>query len=119
MNRSKIKGTRWETAIVDYLISIGVIHAERRALNGTQDRGDVAGIPGVVIEAKNARALDLAGWVTEAEAERVNAGAAHAAVWHKRRGKSSPGDGYVTMTGQAYVRLLLEAGYIPGPGGAR
>jgi len=30
----------------------------------------------------------------------------------KRRGKASPADGYVTMTGATLVRLLTDAGYI-------
>lgn len=112
MNRPKIKGTAWESTIVDYLRTNGVPHAERRAANGARDRGDVAGLPGVVIEGKNCRELDLAGWLAEAEAERANDGADIALVWHKRRGKTSAGDGYVTMTGATLVALLRAAGYI-------
>lgn len=112
---ARAKGTRWESAIVDYLRTNGVPHAERRALNGSQDRGDVAGIPGLVIEGKNTARAELAGWLDEAEAERVNAGAAVAVVWHKRRGRASPGDGFVTMSGATLVRLLADAGYIGSP----
>jgi hypothetical protein len=112
VSASKQKGTAWETAIVRYLHEVGVPHAERRALNGTKDRGDIAGIPGVVIEAKNERALSLAEWVREAEGECHNAGASVGAVWHKRRGFPYPADGYVTMTGAQFVNLLRDAGYI-------
>ena len=112
MSASKSKGTRWESAIVEYLRASGVPHAERRALNGTKDRGDVAGIPGVVIEAKNAATVSLGAWLDEAEAERVNDGAAVAVVWHHRRGKRSPASGYVTMSGATLVELLVAAGYI-------
>jgi hypothetical protein len=116
VNRSKIKGTRWESAIVDYLRTNGVPHAERRALHGSLDRGDIAGIPGIVIEGKNAARAELAWWLDEAETERVNAGATAAVVWHKRRGRTSPGDGFVTMSGATLVRLLADAGYIaPAP----
>lgn len=112
-NRSRDKGTAWETAIVGYLRASGAPHAERRRLSGAKDRGDIAGLPGVVVEAKWAAArLELAAWIAEAEAERVNAGAELAVVWHHRRGKASPGDGYVTMTGATLVRLLRAAGYI-------
>lgn len=114
MSRSRAKGTAWETTIVDYLRGSGATHAERRALGGTKDRGDIAGLPGLVIEAKAEAVLNLAGWVYEAEVERVNDGADLAVVWHKRRGKSSAGDGYVTMTGATLVQLLRAAGYIPG-----
>lgn len=112
MSRSKAKGTRWESELVGYLRANGVPHAERRALAGTLDRGDIAGIPGVVIEAKSAARLDLAGWLAEAEQERANDHATHGIVWAKRTGKASAADGYVVMTGAALVQLLTEAGYI-------
>jgi uncharacterized OB-fold protein len=115
MNRSKQRGTAWETSIVNYLKENGAPYAERRALNGNADRGDVAGIPGVVLEAKAAARIDLAGWVTEAEQERVNDGAKVAAVWIKRRGKTSPGAGYVVLTGDALIHLLQAAGYLAAP----
>lgn len=112
MSKSKRKGTGWESAIVAYLRAGGVPMAERRALAGRADRGDVAGIPGVVIEAKAERAVDLAGWLTEAHQERDNDGAAIGVVWAKRRLKAQPADGYVVMDGQTFVQLLRAAGYI-------
>lgn len=113
MNASKTKGTAWETEIVRFLREdAGVPHAERRALNGSQDRGDVAGVPGLVVEAKNCATVDLGGWLREAERERANAAASLGVVWHKRRGHARAGDGYVTMSGHTFVRLLREAGYI-------
>jgi hypothetical protein len=115
VSASKARGTRWESAIVDYLRANGVPHAERRALGGASDRGDIAGIPAVVVEAKNAKATTLAAWVDEAEAERRNDGAELAVVWHHRRGRGSPGEGYVTMTGATLVLLLAAAGYIQRP----
>ncbi len=114
MSRSRAKGTAWETAIVDYLRGTGAPHAERRAQAGTKDRGDIAGLPGVVIEAKSAARLELGAWLAEAEAERANDGAALAVVWHKRRGKASAGDGYVTMNGATLIHLLRAAGYLAG-----
>lgn len=115
MSASKARGTRWESAIVDYLRANGVPHAERRALGGASDRGDIAGIPGVVVEAKNAKATALAAWIDEAETERRNDLADLAVVWHHRRGKGSPADAYVTMTGATLVLLLAAAGYITRP----
>lgn len=112
MNRSKTKGTLWESEIVRYLKERGVRHAERRALSGNLDRGDIAGIPGVVIEAKNAAAFDLAGWLREAETERLNDLALVGVVWAKRRGHRSAASGYVIMDGETLVDLLQEAGYI-------
>jgi hypothetical protein len=115
MSASRKKGTAWESAIVTYLRGNGVPHAERRALAGTLDRGDIAGIPGVVIEAKSAARLDLAGWLAEAECERANDHATHGIVWAKRTGRTSPADGYAILSGAALVQLLTEAGYIAAP----
>jgi hypothetical protein len=112
-NRASAKkaGTSWESAIVAALIDAGWPHAERRRLQGVNDRGDIAGVPGVVIEAKNTKAVDLAGAVTEAHRERDNAGAAIGAAWLKRRGKTAAVDGYVVLDGHTFLQLLKEAGY--------
>lgn len=122
MSKSRAKGTGWESAIVDYLRTHGVPHAERRALGGAHDRGDIAGIPGVVIEAKCAATITLAAWLDEASVEARNDRAVVGVVWFKRRGKSSPGQGYVLMDGDTLIRLLTDAGYIrpatAAPGGA-
>lgn len=111
MSRSKQKGTAWETAIVRYLTEHGFPHTERRALTGSQDRGDIAGVPGWVLEAKNCGRDALGGWIDEALTEQANDGADYCAVWHHRRGKAGPGDGFVTMTGATFVRLIRQAGY--------
>jgi len=103
------KGTRWESAVVALLQAAGWPHAERRALAGTRDRGDIAGVPGLVVEAKNAARLDLAGWLAEAQQERANDGAEYGVVWVKRKGKAAAKDGYVVMDGETFVRLLAAA----------
>ncbi|WP_194821279.1 hypothetical protein [Micromonospora sp. S-DT3-3-22] len=115
MSASKRKGTAWESAIVGYLLANGVPYAERRTLNGVKDRGDIAGIPGVVIEAKSAARTELAAWLDETETERRNDRASVGAAWIKRRGKASPGQGFVVMTGERFLCLLADAGYIPQP----
>lgn len=115
MSASKTKGTAWETAIVNYLRNHGAPHAERRALSGAKDKGDIIGIPSVVIEAKNAARQDWSTWIDEAQTEAANvAPGTLAIVWAKRRGRSSPGHGYVMLTGAQLVQLLTEAGYLKG-----
>jgi hypothetical protein len=111
MSASKAKGTRWESAIVEFLRGRGFPYAERRALAGTRDLGDVTGIPGVVIEAKNEKQHNLTGWLKEAEQERRNADADLGVVWFKRRGKTSAGDGFVLMDGDTFAYLLRQSGY--------
>ncbi len=110
MSRARAKGTAWETAVCNYLRILGWPHVERRALNGAKDRGDLAGIPGLVVECKSANKVELAGWLDEANCERDNDGADLGVVWFKRRKKASPGNGFVLMDGDTFVRLLKEAG---------
>lgn len=109
-NPSRAKGTAAESAIVTYLRARG-IDAHRHPPHGTKDVGDIL-IPGsgVVIEVKNCKSMDLAGWVDETATETANAGADLGVVWHKRRGKSDPADWYVTMTGAEFLYLLIGEG---------
>lgn len=113
MSASKKKGTTAETAVVNYLRAQGFTQAERRALSGHQDRGDIAGIPGAVIEVKNCARDQLAAWIDEAELEGDNDRAHTAAVWHKRRGRGSPDAWFVTMTGAHFTALLRAAMGLP------
>jgi hypothetical protein len=109
VSRERARGTAWESEIVRALRAFGFIHAERRALNGANDLGDITGLgPRVVIEAKNAKTITLAGWLDEAETERANAGADIGVVWFKRRGRASAADGYVLMSGQQFMDMLGE-----------
>lgn len=115
MSRSKAKGTAAETAVVRFLQAEGFAQAERRTLGGVKDRGDIAGIPGVVIEVKNCARQELAAWVAEAELERDNDGASLGVVWHKRRGTTDPGRWFVTMSGRQFAALLRELQGLPDP----
>ena len=112
-NPSKAKGTAWESAIAAFLQGHGWPYVERRSLAGALDRGDIAGIPGVVIEAKSVKTVALGAFLDEANAEAVNDHADFGVAWIKRRGKVSPGQGYVVMDGSTFVGLLFEAGYGP------
>ena len=111
MSVSRAKGTAWETAIVAYLQARGWPHAERRALAGHLDRGDIAGLVGVCLSAKSVKRLELAQWADEAASQAARGGADIAAVWFKRRGHTSPGRAYVLLDGHTFTKLLKEAGY--------
>lgn len=65
MSKSKQAGTWAETQVVQYLRKFWGPTVERRTLQGVKDRGDIANIPGWVIEVKNERAIDLAGYLKE------------------------------------------------------
>lgn len=64
----KRKGGAWEREVVTLLRRHGW-PAERRSLRGPDDRGDVVGVPGVVIECKAARRFELGPWLDETVAE--------------------------------------------------
>lgn len=113
MSAGKRKGTAWESACVTYLREKGFAQVERRALAGAADKGDLAGIPGIAIECKSQNRQSLAEWLDEAAVERDNANADVGLVWFKRRGFTSPGRGYVLMSGEELVWLLKSAGYGP------
>lgn len=108
MSASKQKGTAAETAVANWLKANGYPHAERRALNGNTDKGDITGLPGCVIEVKNCRTMTLAEWITELRAEIRNAGALTGVVIHKRKGTTNVGDWYATMPASVWLALMLE-----------
>lgn len=97
MSRSKDIGTRAETAVVRYLRGHGFPHAERRALTGTHDQGDITGTPGVCWEVKvrNRPATDkqINAWLAETETERINSGADIGVLVVRRQGVGDPNAG--------------------------
>lgn len=109
MSRQKQKGTAFETAIVEYLQDkLCDDTIERRALNGTCDRGDISGVTfcgnRVVLECKNEARMRLAEYIREAETEAKNDGAFYYAVIHKKRGV---GISTLQTVGQQYVTMPL------------
>ncbi|KUJ70784.1 hypothetical protein ACZ90_00240 [Streptomyces albus subsp. albus] len=96
--RSKAKGTAAEREVVRYLQTWWPA-AERRALSGNKDKGDVAGLPGVVVEVKAAQTQLLAAWKRETETERINAAAESCVLVVKRPYKPvAEWDAYMPVT---------------------
>ena len=106
-NPSKQKGTAWETAVVRFLQQWWP-HAERRALKGAKDQGDLLGLPGVVVECKNQNRLALGEWLDQTTAAQANAGAEVSVLVVKRRGKPNPEDAFWVFPGPVAVALLRE-----------
>ena len=108
-NPSKQKGTTFETAIVNYLNANGYPYAERRALAGSVDKGDIAGLPGIVIEAKATKALAVSTHLAETEAERQNAKADYGIlIWKRPRQPIHQAACIIPL--DQLVTLLKEAG---------
>ena len=107
MSKSRAKGTAMETAVVKFCQENGFPYAERRALAGSLDKGDITGIPGVMIEVKNCAKITLAQWADEVEVQTKNAGADIGVLWIKRRGKNVAGS-YVMMDPATFIKLTKD-----------
>lgn len=111
MSKSKQKGTAAETAVVRYLQEHGFPYAERRALHGNLDKGDITGCGPIVFEVKDHAKITIPAWLRELEEEVINAKAQAGAVVAKKRGTLKVGEWYAIMPVSALVKLLKEAGY--------
>jgi hypothetical protein len=92
VNRSKSIGTYAETAVARAARARGFPAADRRALHGSADIGDVLLCPGVVVEVKGGEAarrasdLDVQRWLDQTARERDNGAAAVGFLVVQRRG---------------------------------
>ena len=71
MNKPKRTGTNYESRVVHYLRQ-WFPKAERRALAGSLDKGDLTGVP-FIVECKAVRKFALSSWMDELSKEKKNA----------------------------------------------
>lgn len=100
VNKPKQIGTAAETAVTRYLVRNGFPKAERRALMGEYDQGDInTGDRRIVIEVKGGNAAktasdnQIAAWLVETDTERVNARAQVGVLVLQRAGVGAPNAG--------------------------
>jgi hypothetical protein len=112
-NRASAKsaGTAHETSIAAYLATHVDDRIERRAKNGSKDRGDISGLRVLgnrfVLELKDYRGELHAGtWIREAELEAGNDDAIAGIVIAKRRGTTRPGEQWVLMDVDSLIALI-------------
>lgn len=112
MSKARAKGTAAESMVVAFLRGLWP-GAERRALSGAKDRGDVAGTPGVCWEVKSAVRLNIPEWLRETEAERINSSSdlGILVIKLKGMGEKSVGGLPALMPLKDVLRLLEAAGY--------
>jgi hypothetical protein len=111
VSKSKQKGTAAETAVVKHLKEKGWPYAERRALQGNLDKGDInLGSP-VVLEVKDHAKITLSEWLKELKVEMGNADVDVGAVIAKKRGTTNVGEWYAVMPVDVFLLLLKEADY--------
>ena len=95
-NSAKRKGDNAEREFVKWARENGYPNAERIRAGWEDDRGDIDGMHGLVIEVKSAKALRINDWLDELRVECGNAGGiAHPAdgwLVVRRPGQTDPGD---------------------------
>lgn len=123
MSKSKDIGTRAETAVRNYLLSVGYnpLDAHRNVLKGTADEGDVwlretYGL--IIFEVKGGKAAKEASygqiekWMQEAETESTNANAKFGFLVTQRAGVGYPRAGewwaYAKVQDIIYLRTHLN-----------
>lgn len=99
--RPKDIGTVCETAVVRYLRSTDVFpHAERRALTGAVDLGDITGTPGITWQVKGGKMAETASdtqvrlWLAETATQARSAGTAVGVLVTKRKAVSAARAGH-------------------------
>src|SRR5690554_3488274 len=106
-------GTAAESAVVRYLRAHGFPHAERRALRGARDAGDITGTPGICWSVKGGQAAKDASdglvedWLFELERQRSHARADCGVLVLQRRGygPERAGRWWAIMPGRQYETL--------------
>ena len=109
MSKAKQKGTLAETAVADFLKQTFTA-VERRTLSGKNDRGDIAGVPGCVVEVKNQRSYKIHEWMKETETERINASAELGVLVIKPNGVgvSKVGEWWAVVSLETITKLIEE-----------
>jgi hypothetical protein len=115
---AKRKGVETENLWVSWLISHGIARAERRRLQGSADKGDIAGWCAsdkswnVVSEVKSGAKLNIPQWLRELDAEIKNADAITGHVVVRPKGKPNPDDWFIVMRPSHYMELMALAGLV-------
>ena len=107
MSKSKQIGTLWERTVVEYLREHGFPYAERRALAGVNDKGDIAGCLGIMWECKAEKQIRLSAYMDEVRVQTANADAVVGAAVVKRR-QHNVERAYVVMELCDFVKLVAE-----------
>lgn len=111
MNRSKVKGDRWELAVAKALHLLGFPHAERTRAGWADDRGDVNAAPGLVIQCKDQVSKEWGTWLRELADQKRQAKGSHGVLVVKQRGVADANEAMAVMTLADWTLLARAAGY--------
>lgn len=116
---AKRKGVETENIWISWLKDKwGLVNVERRRLNGTEDKGDVAGwvkqngSHNVVVEIKSGAKLSIPEWLGELKEEKKNAKGDLGFIAVRPKGKPNAEDWFIIMPATEFMQLTREAGYL-------
>lgn len=118
MSKQRVKGTKFETAVAEYLTMATGQEIDRNPLHGKNDRGDLRGLKingePITLECKNTKKLELSEFLKEAEKEAANNLSDYGVVVWKRPkiGIDNPiktADHAVIMTLSTFSQLINHA----------
>ncbi len=103
VNRPKVIGTRAETAVVNFARGLGFHEAERLALKGSDDHGDIrlCRRPLVILEVKAGKTAQDASW-NQIQAWMKETMRERDAAWRAHNDKESPFHGFLVTQRRGY-----------------
>lgn len=102
-NQRKVRGTQFETAVVNYLKAKGK-DAVRVAL-AHKDLGDVHSGK-FCIQCKNHKQMKLSEWIKETEIQRIESGKEFGVLVIRKRMDTDIGNSYVVMRLKDFVEVM-------------
>lgn len=110
-NANQDKGKRAERAVVAASRLRGFARAERSKAGRFHDDGDIAHMPGLVVQVKDVASKSWGPWFSDLTNQVFNAGADHGVLVVKRRGVADAGQWLAVMTYDRWLALVRDAGY--------
>ena len=104
--RNKARGRRAERDVAD-LLAQHFQFADRKRQKGSQDQGDVGGVPDLTIEVKDLASFNLAKMVDEAMVEKENAGTRWC-VAVQRRPKRNIREAYAVQPLEMFIEMYAR-----------
>lgn len=110
VSASKSKGTKWETAVKEWLNRRGWRGVARHPQHGARDVGDLSGIPQLVIQCKNERTYTWGPYLRELQEQIRNADASAGVLVVHRMNQASVEEALFVMDAESFA-CMLQATY--------
>lgn len=110
-NANRTKGLAWERKAVHTMRVKGFVKAARTRDGYHDDKGDVEGVKGLVIQCKDWKTMSWTAWFEDLAVQVANAEADHGVLVVKRRGIAGAERGLAVMEFDKWLDLAKQAGY--------